>query len=59
MGAAARAGGINSLTDMLKVSAPSLSELVLTGPMHHATLRQDPITLPALRTLPYNRCMNI
>lgn len=49
-GAAARAGGINSLTDMLK-AAPSLSELVLTGIMPHAALRQDRIPLLALRTL--------
>lgn len=35
---------------MLKAS-PSLSELVLTGPMPHAALRQDRIRLPALRTL--------
>lgn len=49
-GAAARAGGINSLTDMLK-AAPSLSELVLTGLMPHAALRQDRIALRALRTL--------
>ena len=49
-GAAARTGGINSLTDMLK-AAPSLSELVLTGRMPHAALRQDRISLRALRTL--------
>jgi hypothetical protein len=49
-GAAARAGGINSLTDMLK-AAPSLSELVLTGLMPHAALRQDRVRLLALRTL--------
>jgi hypothetical protein len=49
-GAAARAGGINSLTDMLK-AAPSLSELVLTGLMPHAALRQDRVPLRALRTL--------
>ena len=49
-GAAARAGGINSLTDMLK-AAPSLSELVLTGPMPHGALRQDRIPLRALRTI--------
>ena len=49
-GAAARTGGINSLTDMLK-AAPSLSELVLTGLMPHAALRQDRIVLHALRTL--------
>ena len=50
-GAAVRAGGINSLTDMLKAVAPTLSELVLTGPMPFATLRHDHVTLPALRTL--------
>ena len=50
-GAATRAGGINSLTDMLK-AAPSLSELVLTGPMPRAALRQERIPpLRALRTL--------
>ena len=49
-GAAARAGGINSLTDMLK-AAPSLSELVITGTMPHSAVRQDRIPLLALRTL--------
>ena len=49
-GAAARAGGINSLTDMLKV-APNLSELVLTGRMPFLTLRQDRQPLRALHTL--------
>jgi hypothetical protein len=41
-------GGMISLMDKLKFSAPSLSELVLTGPMPHAALRQDCIMLPAL-----------
>ncbi|KAF8492012.1 hypothetical protein F5888DRAFT_1619322 [Russula emetica] len=49
-GAAARAGGINSLTDMLK-AAPSISELVLTGLMPHSALRQDRVPLRSLRTL--------
>jgi hypothetical protein len=49
-GAAARAGGINSLMDMLK-AAPSISERVLTGLMPHAALHQDRVPLLALRTL--------
>ena len=50
-GAAARAGGINSLTDTLVAAAPSLRELVLTGPMPLAALRQHRLRLGALRTL--------
>jgi hypothetical protein len=50
-GAAARAGGINSLTDTLAAVAPSLRELVLTGPMPLAALRQHRLRLGALRTL--------
>ena len=50
-GAAARAGGINSLTDTLATAAPSLRELVLTGPMPLAALRQHRLRLGALHTL--------
>ena len=51
-GAAARAGGINSLTDMLVASSRTLHELVLTGPMPLAALRQQHcVRLGALRTL--------
>jgi hypothetical protein len=52
-GAAARAGGINALDDVLR-AAPALHDLVLVGPMPLAALRQhhDPrLRLRALRTL--------
>lgn len=49
-GAAARAGGINSLNDML-IAAPSLHELVLTNRMPFTALRQNRLHLPTLRTL--------
>jgi hypothetical protein len=47
---AATSAGINSLTDML-IAVPNLSELVLTGPMLFTAVRQEPLSLPALRTL--------
>src|SRR5258708_6021167 len=47
-GAASRAGGINSLRDML-IAAPNLSELVLTGPIPFTGGRC--LSLPALRAL--------
>ena len=50
-GAATRTGGINSLTDTLAAAAPSLRELVLTGPMPLASLRQHRLRLRELRTL--------
>ena len=52
-GAAARAGGINALDDVLR-AAPALHDLVLVGPMPLAALRQhhNPrLRLRALRTL--------
>ena len=51
-GAAARAGGINTLTDVLIASSRTLHELILTGPMPLAALRQQHcVRLGALRTL--------
>ena len=51
MGVAARAGGINSLTDTLAAAAPSLHGLVIKGPMLFASRRQHRMCLCALRTL--------
>lgn len=49
-GAAARAGGINSLAEVL-AAAPVLNELVFTGRMPPAALRQHRMRFLALRTL--------
>ena len=49
-GAAARAGGINSLAEVL-AAAPVLHELVLTGRMPPGALRQHRQRILALRTL--------
>jgi len=49
-GNAARAGGINALDDVLRVT-PALEELVLSGAMPTSTLRHHHIRLRALRTL--------